>query len=258
MIVSPWSISPAGKKGKTEVSAVSGQLTYENWDQEKVRQILEQHSDYLEILKWALEHYHDEIIYACSFGAEGMVMLDILSKLPRSAPVIFLDTGLHFPETYQLIEKAKRRYPSLKISMVKPKLTLEEQKARYGDSLWKKNPDLCCHIRKVLPMQDALKNAKAWISGLRREQSPSRKNIQFINRDEKFKKIKICPLIHWTWEDILTYIRLHKLPYNPLHDRGYPSIGCAPCTRPVSDGEDFRAGRWSGHNKTECGLHGNE
>lgn len=130
---------------------MSGQLTYENWDQEKVRQILEQHSDYLEILKWALEHYHDEIIYACSFGAEGMVMLDILSKLPRSAPVIFLDTGLHFPETYQLIEKAKRRYPSLKISMVKPKLTLEEQKARYGDSLWKKIPIFAAISGKFSP-----------------------------------------------------------------------------------------------------------
>lgn len=237
---------------------MSGQLTYESWQEEKVKQILDQHPDYMEILKWALKHYKNEIVYACSFGAEGIVMIDILNKLDKDVPVIFLDTGLHFPETYQLIEDIKKRYPSIKISMIKPKLTLEEQRKTYGDRLWEKNPDLCCHIRKVLPLQEALKGAKAWISGLRREQSPSRSKIQFVNRDEKFKKIKVCPLIQWTWDDIINYIRLNKLPYNPLHDRGYPSIGCAPCTRPVKKGEHFRAGRWAGHNKSECGLHGND
>jgi phosphoadenosine phosphosulfate reductase len=139
--------------------------------------------------------------------------------------------------------------------MVSPNLSVEEQAKSYGDELWKHNPNLCCQMRKVVPLKEALTDVKAWISGLRRDQSPTRSNTQFINRDNKFSKIKICPLIHWTWEDIMTYINLNQLPYNPLHDKGYPSIGCAPCTKPVLENGDSRAGRWAGLTKTECGLH---
>jgi phosphoadenosine phosphosulfate reductase len=230
-------------------------LTYENWNEETLQTILDQQPDFLDILKWAYQEYKDEIIYSCSFGAEGIVLIDLIYKVNKTAKIIFLDTGLHFPETYELIEKVKKRYPSLQIILVNPKISLEEQTKWYGKELWKYNPNLCCHMRKVVPMKEALKDAKAWISGLRREQSPSRANIQYINKDEKFHKIKICPLIHWTWDDINTYVQLNKLPYNSLHDKGYPSIGCAPCTKPISEEEDFRAGRWTGHNKTECGLH---
>lgn len=234
---------------------MSNMLTYENWDEKEVSMRLEQSPDFLDILKWAYREYGDDIVYACSFGAEGIVLIDLIHKVNKQAKIIFLDTGLHFPETYELIEKVKNRYPSQQITMVKPKSTLDEQTKWYGEELWRHNPNLCCHMRKVVPLKEALLDVKAWISGLRREQSPTRSQTQYINKDEKFHKIKICPLINWTWEDIMTYIKLNNLPYNPLHDEGYPSIGCAPCTQPVSEQGDHRAGRWAGQSKTECGLH---
>lgn len=230
-------------------------LTYENWDEKKVSSFLESQPDFLDVLKWAYREYEDEIVYACSFGAEGIVLIDLISKVKKQAKISFLDTGLHFPETYELIEKVKNRYPTLKITMIQPKVSLEEQEKWYGEELWKVNPNLCCHMRKVVPLKEALKGAKAWISGLRREQSPTRSTTQYINIDEKFQKIKICPIIHWTWEDVMTYIQMNKLPYNPLHDKGYPSIGCAPCTKPISENGDSRSGRWAGQSKSECGLH---
>ncbi|MFJ5714740.1 phosphoadenylyl-sulfate reductase [Neobacillus sp. NPDC093127] len=234
---------------------MSKQLIYDNWEEKKVAALVEQHQDFVEILKWAFSEYGDEIVYSCSFGAEGIVLIDLIHKVNKSAKIIFLDTGLHFPETYGLIEEVKSRYPTLDIKIIKPKISLEEQEKWYGDELWKDNPNLCCHMRKIVPLKEALVGVKAWISGLRREQSLSRSRIQYINKDEKFHKIKICPLIHWTWEDVMTYIHLNKLPYNPLHDQGYPSIGCAPCTQPVSEAGDLRSGRWADSSKTECGLH---
>lgn len=230
-------------------------LTFENWDEKRLTEILKQYPDYLDILKWAFHEYQDEIVYSCSFGAEGIVLLDLIHKVHKDAKIFFLDTGLHFPETYDLIEKVKQRYPSLEFLIVKPKLSLAEQAHEYGEELWKVNPNLCCQLRKVEPLKEILQEKKAWISGLRREQSPARQKTQYINKDEKFHNIKICPLIHWTWEDIRSYIELNELDYNPLHDQGYPSIGCAPCTLPVTNSSDFRAGRWAGHPKTECGLH---
>lgn len=231
------------------------QLTYESWNEQTVAKILKEQRDYLDILKWAYREYKEDIVYACSFGAEGIVLIDLINKVDRNAKIIFLDTGLHFPETYELIETVKVRYPSLQIKMVKPKLTLAQQAKWYDEELWADNPNLCCHLRKIVPLQEVLQDTKAWISGLRREQSPTRSKTKFINKDEKFNNIKICPLIHWKWEDILTYINLNQIPYNPLHDKGYPSIGCAPCTKSVPDPSDLRAGRWAGHTKTECGLH---
>lgn len=228
-------------------------ITYENWDDENI--IFKNQPDTLDVLKWAYNAYKSEIVYACSFGAEGIVLIDLIHKVNKKAKIIFLDTGLHFPETNELIDKVKKKYPSLTIERVRPKTSLEEQSKWYGDDLWKHNPNLCCHMRKVAPLQEALSGVKAWISGLRREQSPSRKNTQYINKDIKFRKVKICPLIHWTWEDIMNYIELNNLPYNPLHDQGYPSIGCAPCTQPINDENDQRSGRWAGLSKIECGLH---
>lgn len=231
---------------------MSDLLTYENWNDN----LFDDRSDYFEVLKWAYNEYkHDEIVYACSFGAEGIVLIDLISKVNKHAKIKFLDTDLHFKETYELIEKVRERYPTLQIEMVKPEITLEVQKKLHGDELWKHNPNLCCHIRKVVPLQEAIKDAKAWISGLRRDQSPTRSTTQYINKDEKFKKIKICPLIHWNWEDVINYIQLNNLPYNALHDQGYPSIGCFPCTKPVTDFTNLREGRWAGQSKTECGLH---
>ncbi|GAA4703420.1 phosphoadenylyl-sulfate reductase [Brevibacillus fulvus] len=211
--------------------------------------------DTLDVIKWAYKTYGDELVYACSFGAEGVVLLDLISQVKKDARIFFLDTDLHFPETYELIERVRSRYPSLQIAMVQPELSLAEQAAAYGDELWKRQPDMCCQLRKVRPLERVLTGATAWMSGLRREQSPTRANVQFVNRDERFRSVKICPLIHWKWDEIWQYIRMFELPYNPLHDRQYPSIGCAPCTKAVAAGEDLRAGRWSESGKTECGLH---
>lgn len=212
--------------------------------------------DTLDVIKWAYQTFSDDLIYSCSFGAEAMVLIDMISDVKKDAKIVFLDTHLHFQETYDLIEKIRARYPKLQITVKQPQLTLEQQAAQYGDELWLRQPDQCCQIRKVEPMDQALRGAVAWLSGLRREQSATRANVQFVNRDEKFESLKICPLIHWKSEEVWQYIRIFELPYNALHDQSYPSIGCAPCTRAVAPGEDERAGRWAAHSgKTECGLH---
>lgn len=259
-----------GQKSRTDIKMIyrekqyrggvglSGVLTYETWNDEKVQNVLNQHKEYLDILKWAYSEYGEDIVYSCSFGAEGIVLIDLISKINKRAAIVFLDTGLHFQETYELIDQVKKRYPELQIEMVQPKMSLTQQSKWYGEELWKDNPNLCCHMRKIIPLTEALADRKAWISGLRRVQSPSRSKTEYVNRDDKFKKIKICPLIHWTWDEVRLYLELNKLPYNPLHDQGYPSIGCAPCTSKVSDTSDLRAGRWAGLTKTECGLHLNE
>lgn len=179
----------------------------------------------------------------------------LIYRIEPEAKLIFLDTDLHFQETYDVIERVESRYPKLNIQRQKPKLTLEEQADRYQLALWKKDPNQCCYIRKIKPLEEALAHQVAWISGLRRAQSISRQHTQFINRDERFQSIKVCPLIHWTEEEIWHYIKKYDLPYNTLHDEHYPSIGCIPCTSPVFDSEDSRAGRWQGSSKTECGLH---
>ncbi|MCD7033853.1 phosphoadenylyl-sulfate reductase [Metabacillus sp. GX 13764] len=210
----------------------------------------------LNVLEWSYRSYGDDIVYACSFGIEGIVLIDLINKVKPDARIVFLDTDVHFKETYSLIDEVKKDYPNLRIEMKKADLTLDEQAEKHGDRLWEKNPNLCCKIRKIIPLHSELSHKKAWISGLRQEQSPSRKNVQFLNKDDKFQNIKICPLIHWTWKDVWRYAHKNGLKYNILHDKGYPSIGCEPCTKPAFNEEDIRAGRWSGNSKTECGLHG--
>ncbi|MDE3841191.1 phosphoadenylyl-sulfate reductase [Bacillus methanolicus] len=236
---------------------MSNLLVYENFDEFTPVDfsIDNETKGALEVLEWAYSHYGDELVYACSFGIEGIVMIDLISKVYEQARVVFLDTDLHFKETYELIEKVKNRYPRLRIEIKKPALTLEEQALQYGDKLWERDPNKCCEIRKVIPLNEVLTGVSAWLSGLRREQSETRKNTQFINKDNKFKSIKICPLIHWTWKDVWRYAHKKGLPYNILHDRGYPSIGCEKCTQPAINEADLRSGRWSGKGKTECGLH---
>ncbi|MCY8838389.1 phosphoadenylyl-sulfate reductase [Bacillus atrophaeus] len=234
---------------------MSEHITYETWSGTAANDITAKLIDELDVLKWAFRTYGNQIVYACSFGAEGMVLLDLISKINKNAHIIFLDTGLHFKETYELIETAKNRYPGFTIQLLEPALSVKDQEKTYGSELWKHNPNLCCHMRKIEPLQKHLSGMDAWISGLRREQSPTRKHVKFINRDQKFKLIKICPLIHWTWNDVWNYIQLNDLPYNKLHDQNYPSIGCEMCTLPSSNPHDERAGRWAGREKTECGLH---
>ncbi|NSL52242.1 phosphoadenylyl-sulfate reductase [Calidifontibacillus erzurumensis] len=209
----------------------------------------------LDVLKWAYEHYGDDLIYACSFGIEGIVLIDLISKVYPEAKIVFLDTNVHFDETYELIDKVKERYPQLRIELKQPAISLEEQALTFGEKLWETDPNKCCEIRKVLPLTEVLSGYTAWLSGLRREQSATRANTEFINKDNKFKSVKICPLIHWTWKDIWRYAHKNGLPYNVLHDQGYPSIGCKTCTQPAYNLDDLRSGRWAGTGKIECGLH---
>ncbi len=232
-------------------------LVYENFDETgKIEFSIDNETKgALEVLTWAYSHYGDDIVYACSFGVEGIVLIDLISKIKPNSKIVFLDTDLHFDETYQLIEKVKQRYPELEIEIKKPKLTLEEQASEFDERLWESNANKCCEIRKVIPLSDVLSNTVAWLSGLRRDQSEFRKDTQFINKDNKFKSIKICPLIHWTWKDIWRYVYKLNLPYNELHDNGYPSIGCKTCTQPAFSIDDLRSGRWTGTGKVECGLH---
>lgn len=231
-------------------------LTYNTWSEPTIDfEVDDTYKGALEVIKWAYEQYGDDVIYACSFGIEGIVLIDLISKVKPDAEIVFLDTNAHFKETYETIDRVKERYPSLNIIMKQPKITLEQQAEIYGDKLWERDPNKCCQIRKLDPLNEVLTGAKAWISGLRREQSETRKNVNFINKDNRFQSVKICPLIHWTWKDVWRYVSKHELTYNVLHDQGYPSIGCEFCTKPAFTLEDLRSGRWQGLGKTECGLH---
>lgn len=231
-------------------------LTYDSWDsvERPSFSILGKTNGAEAVIKWAYEHYQDELIYSCSFGVEAMILLHLISNVKPDAKVIFLDTYLHFSETYEVIEDVKQRFPKLNIQFITPPISLVEQEKQYGAELWKTNPDKCCEIRKIKPLEGVLFNTVAWISGLRREQSTTRQHVQFINKDNRFKSVKVCPLIHWTWKEVWDYVKEYDLPYNKLHDQGYPSIGCYPCTKKAS-GDDLRSGRWTGTQKTECGLH---
>lgn len=232
-------------------------FSYETLTSERCEEINKtlENKDALDVLKWAYGLFGDNLIYACSFGAEGMVLTDLISRVRPDARIVFLDTHLHFKETYEVIERVKVKYPKLRIQMKEPALSVQEQAEQYGSELWKIDPDLCCKLRKIQPLEEVMAGTVAWLSGLRREQSSTRANTQFVNIDRRFRSIKICPLIYWKWEEVWSYIKLYQLPYNELHDKGYPSIGCKHCTLPVEDGSDSRAGRWSGTGKTECGLH---
>lgn len=207
------------------------------------------------VLRWGLAEFYPEIALACSFGAEDVVLVDMITKIRPDTTIFYLDTDLLFPETYAVRDQLIARY-AIKPIAYTAALSLDQQSARYGDHLYARQPDLCCQIRKVEPLKRALEDLQAWITGIRREQSPTRANAGLIEWDEKFSLVKINPLAAWTARQVRDYINTHKLPYNVLHDRNYPSIGCAPCTRPVKPGEDLRAGRWDGFTKTECGLHG--
>lgn len=207
----------------------------------------------LECLRWAIQTF-DRPVLASSFGAEDMVLIDMLCRLTTQPQIFYLDTGLLFPETYALIQAAQSRY-GFEAIRVATKLSLDEQAATWGEALWKSRPDQCCRLRKVEPLARFLKGQPAWITGIRRDQTPARANAQCVEWDDTFKLVKINPLVAWTSEQVFDYLRSASIPYNPLHDQGYPSIGCVPCTRPVQPGEDPRAGRWPGQEKTECGLH---
>lgn len=210
-----------------------------------------------DVLVAAIERYMPKLVLACSFGAEDVVLVDMVHRINPSVPLFYLDTDFLFPDTYATRDRIIERYDlkPAQVIQVKSQLTPEQQAQQYGDALWSKNPDQCCQLRKVEPLTRVLQGYDAWITGIRRDQAPSRANAGLIEWDAKFGLVKVNPLARWTWSEVWTYIKIYEVPYNPLHDRNYPSIGCTYCTKPVMPGQDPRSGRWQGSEKTECGLH---
>lgn len=206
------------------------------------------------VLAWAAERFGDRIALVSSLGPQTLVAIDMLSKMERMLPIILIDTGLLFAETYALRDRLIERY-HVTIRTVSPDLDLAAQAKEHGDRLWGRDPDLCCHLRKVVPLKKALFGLDAWISGLRRDQSSARSGVRTVEWDERHGLVKVNPLAHWSQSQTLTYLRENDVPYNPLLDQGWPSLGCQPCTKRPADPLDERAGRWTDSKKTECGLH---
>ena len=204
-------------------------------------------------LQWMVEQFHPSLYVACSFQQEESVMLDMLHRIEPEIRIFYLDTDVLFKETYETRDRLVERY-GFKFERYH-NLTLEEQAELHGDELWKSAPDKCCSIRKVEPLKRALSSVDAWITGVRRDQAPTRADTKKVEWDDKFGLVKANPLADWTLNDVWAYIHANDVPYNPLHDQNYPSIGCTHCTRQVMPGEDPRAGRWAGQDKIECGLH---
>jgi phosphoadenosine phosphosulfate reductase len=206
------------------------------------------------LLRWAAEEFAGRICLTCSWQRQSSVLVHMVSELELGVPVVELDTQLFFRETYETRDRLVDRYG---LDLVRPEiLTVAEQHRREGPNLWERDPDRCCHIRKVEPLERALGAYDAWITGIRREQSASRAGARKVEWSERYGVWKIQPLVEWDSKRVQAYIHVNEIPYNPLHDQGYPSIGCIPCTRPVDEGEDERAGRWAGSDKLECGIHG--
>jgi phosphoadenosine phosphosulfate reductase len=212
-----------------------------------------------EILAWAWRQFGADAAIGTSFQGAGLVMIDLARRNNLPFPIFTLDTGLLFPETLALKGRLEEFF-GLKIQSLEPDLTVEEQADINGPELWTRDPDLCCTMRKVLPLRDKLCDLNCWITGLRRQQSASRVGVEFVELyvfDEASGReiVKLNPMAAWTREAVWDYLRAHKIPYNPLHDEGYRSIGCQPCTRRAANGEEERAGRWTGFSKVECGIH---
>jgi phosphoadenylyl-sulfate reductase (thioredoxin) len=208
-----------------------------------------------EALRWAAERFPGRVGFATAFGAEGCVLLEAIARERFAIDVFTLDTGLLFPETVELWHELERRY-GVRVRGVRPALTVAEQALLHGPALWQRAPDLCCDLRKVEPLRIEMLQFDAWISAIRRDQTPERAGAGVVERDPRFGLVKVNPLAAWSSADVWARVRERDIPTNPLHQRGYPSIGCAPCTTAVGAGEDPRAGRWRTFAKTECGLHG--
>jgi phosphoadenosine phosphosulfate reductase len=205
------------------------------------------------ILRWAVETYHPRLTMATAFGAEGCCLIHMLAEVEPGVRVFNLDTGYQFPETLQLRERIRERY-GIEVEYVRPELTVREYEAEHGGPLYEMRPDQCCHDRKILPLRRAVAGYDAWISAIRRDQTEDRGRAGVVQWDPKFDLVKVNPLLNWTKRDVWGFVVKNGVPYNPLHDRGYPSIGCWPCTRPVANGAGERDGRWAGKVKKECGL----
>jgi phosphoadenosine phosphosulfate reductase len=206
------------------------------------------------ILEWAVERFGHRLTMATAFGAEGCVLIHLLAEIAPEVRVFNLDTGYQFPETLALRDQLAARY-GIEVELIQPETSVAEYEARHNGPLYVSNSDQCCYDRKIVPLRRALVGYDAWITAIRADQSTQRASGRVVGRDPKFGLVKVNPLLNWTRRDVWAFVVTHKVPYNPLSDRGYASIGCWPCTREVSAGEDERSGRWAGHAKTECGLH---
>lgn len=205
-------------------------------------------------LEWAFDKYGESLTLATGFGAEGVALINMAVEINPRVDVFFLDTSFLFPETYELRRRIEDRY-KIEIRSYAADLTPEQQELKFGAKLWSRDPDLCCRVRKLEPLREALRNRRAWITAIRRDQTLERASARIVEWDYQWRLVKINPLARWSKAQVWEYIARHDVPYNPLHDRGYPSIGCTHCTSQVAAGEPDRSGRWSGQSKNECGLH---
>ncbi|MEJ2229978.1 MAG: phosphoadenylyl-sulfate reductase [Nitrospirales bacterium] len=209
------------------------------------------------IVETAIKKYGPNVVLACSFGAEDVVLADMMLRANPRGVIFYLDTDFLFPETHVVRDQIIQRYQlqEEQIIQVKSKLSPAEQAKQFGEALWLRDPDQCCYLRKVEPLTRILAKYAAWLTGIRRDQSPTRANAGIVEWDAKFGLVKFNPLATWSWEQVWEYIRANDVPYNKLHDQHFPSIGCTHCTAPVMPGDDPRSGRWKSTTKTECGLH---
>lgn len=205
-------------------------------------------------LTWSFDTFGSNVAISSAFGAEGMVLIDMASRLRKEFRLFTIDTEFLFPETYSLMDRIEEKY-GIAIEKVYSLLSPETQEFTHGAALWSRDPDLCCRLRKVEPLRRKLQELNAWITSIRRDQTSARSGAHRIEWDSKFGLVKVNPIMDWTSKQVWRYIHDHNVPYNELHNQDYPSIGCTHCTRAVKFGEDPRAGRWAGFAKTECGLH---
>jgi phosphoadenosine phosphosulfate reductase len=206
-----------------------------------------------ELLRWGYEEYGDKLCLTCSWQKQSSVLVHMVSELALDIPVIELDTQLFFRETYETRDALVERYG---LELITPHvITIAEQHKQEGPNLWERDPDKCCHVRKVEPLISVLAGFDGWISGIRRDQSPSRAQTAKVQWSDRYDVWKVHPLADWDEKRVWAYIHVNEIPYNPLHDVGYRSIGCIPCTRPTTPEEEERAGRWAGSDKLECGIH---
>ena len=207
-----------------------------------------------EIIRWAAERFGPRLTMATAFGPEGCLIIHWLAQVAPRTHVFNLETGYQFRETLELRDKIAKRY-GIEVALERPATTVEEYERLHGGPLYRTDPDRCCGDRKIAVIRRVLVDFDAWMSGIRRDQSPDRATAPIVGWDHKFGVVKVSPLANWTKAQVWDAIVKEDVPYNPLHDKGYVSIGCQPCTRAISNDEDERAGRWSGSAKTECGLH---
>ena len=211
------------------------------------------------VVEWMLARFAGrQLVMTTAFGMEGCALIDMIARRGVALPVVYLDTGFLFPETLRLRDRLAERYPHLSFENRGTSLTPEAQTALYGPELWARDPDACCHLRKVEPMRHVLHGVDAWVTGLTRSQSSDRAALRVVEWDWKYQLVKVSPLAAWDRARVWEYVREHQVPYNELHDRGYPTLGCTHCTVAVAGnvtGEYTREGRWTGRDKNECGLH---